>query len=402
MMVNKPMDIQENGVKHILLIEDNADHALLAKRSLERSGAVEVLTAATAGDGLSKLKSENFDLIVCDYQLPDINGLELLQRLKEEEISAPFIMLTGRGDEQTAVSAMRFGAYDYVVKDEVYLHILPRAVRDAILRFRDDQQKKILEQEVIEKNRQLEQANRELLRLDDLKNQFIASVTHEFRTPLNAVQESLALLTDGIIRNDTKQYKHVIDIVIRNLKRLGTLIDDLLDFSKLEAGKMRMVLEPHSLKEMVVETVESLNDLVHSRNLTIETGALDVPEVVCDRHRIIQVLTNLIGNAVKFTPPPGKIRIWAEVVLDGKVKVNVRDTGVGIDPKMHMKIFEKFEQVEKSVPGSELKGTGLGLAICRHIIEKHSGSIWVESEPNRGSTFMFTLHTQQTYQKGGE
>lgn len=391
--------MNDNGIKHVLLIEDNPDHAILAKKSLERSGRMEVLVSETGSDGLMRLKSERFDLVISDYQLPDINGLELIRRAKDERIVVPFIMLTGRGDEQTAVSSMRAGAYDYVIKDEAYLHILPRAAKEAMDRFQSDEVKMKLEQVIFEKNKQLADANRELLQLDELKTQFIASVTHEFRTPLNAARESLALLQEGVFGNDQKKRDHMFEIMIRNIERLGKLIDDLLDFSKLEAGKMRMEMAPCFIKDMVKETVETLGDLARSRKLTFELGNLDMPEVVCDRGRIVQVLTNLIGNAIKFTPPEGKIKIWADAVLDGKVKVNIQDSGVGIDPKMHMKIFEKFEQVERSVPGSELKGTGLGLSICRHIIEKHEGSIWVESEVNKGSTFMFTLPAKDKYKK---
>ncbi len=388
-----------NGTKHILLIEDNPDHALLAKKSLERSGEMNVLVSDTGTDGLMKLKSEHFDLVISDYQLPDISGLELLRHAKDEHIASPFIILTGRGDEQTAVSAMRAGAYDYVIKDEAYLHILPRAAKEAIDRFQADGVQRKLEQIIFEKNKQLAQANKELLQLDELKTQFIASVTHEFRTPLNAARESLALIQEGMFGNDKKQQDHMFEIMIRNIERLGKLIDDLLDFSKLEAGKMRMEMEPCTVEDMVKETAETLGDLARSRKLMLEIGNLDVPDVVCDRNRVIQVLTNLLGNAIKFTPPEGKIKIWADAVLDGKVKVSIQDSGKGIDPKMHMKIFEKFEQIGRSVPGSELKGTGLGLSICRHIIEKHGGSIWVESEINKGSTFMFTLPAKDKYKK---
>ncbi|GEM_PF-656008 len=393
------MNSPNGDTKHILLIEDNPDHALLAKRSLERSGEMNVLVSDTGSDGLMKLKSEHFDLVISDYQLPDITGLELLRHAKDEHIAAPFIILTGRGDEQTAVSAMRTGAYDYVIKDEVYLHVLPRAAKEAMERFQADKLKIKLEQVILEKNKQLEHANRELLQLDELKTQFIASVTHEFRTPLNAARESLALLRDGFFNNDKKKQDHMFEIMIRNMERLGKLINDLLDFSKLESGKMKMEMTPCVITDMIKETVETLGDLARSRKLMVEAGNSNVPEVVCDRDRIIQVLTNLTGNAIKFTPPGGKIKIWADAVLDGKVKVSIQDSGIGIDPKMHMKIFEKFEQVERSVPGSELKGTGLGLSICRHIIEKHEGSIWVESEMNRGSTFMFTLPTKDKYKK---
>lgn len=384
--------VNSTAERHILIIEDNPDHALLAKRAIERDASLKVDTVDTGKEGLRKLKSERFDLAVCDYQLPDISGLELLRQVKEEDISVPFIMLTGNGDERIAVTAMRSGAYNYVVKDDVYLHVLPVTVRETMDRYLGDQERKMLEKEIFEKNKQLEKMNQELLRLDQLKNDFIASVSHEFRTPLNAVRESLALVIDGVIRlSDEKKAKDILAIGQKNIDRLSLLIEDLLDINKLESGKVRMDLKPNVLKGILAEVAAGLRELARSRGLEIVVKESNVPEVVCDRNRLIQVLINLVGNAIKFTPAGGQVTVWAETVLDNKVKVCVKDTGIGIDPKLHMKIFERFEQAERSVPGSCLKGTGLGLTICRHIIEQHQGSIWVESEIGKGSTFMFTL-----------
>jgi len=386
---------EKSKKERILLVEDNKDHALLAKKALEVNGTMVVDHVVTVADGFRVVKSKPYDLIICDYDLPDVNGLEFLRQVCEEGSSVPFVMLTGAGDERIAVAALQGGAYNYLVKDDIYLRVLQRTIKETLARFRADRERLKLAQEIWEKNRQLEEMNQDLQNLDKLKNEFMASVTHEFRTPLNSAKESIKLLTDGIVSLNGKEALKFLKIAQKSIGRLGVLIDDLLDFNKLESGKLRMEIRPYSIEDIIREAVNSVFQLAESHRIKIVVSEWVVPKVVCDQNRIIQVLVNLLGNAIKFTAQGGTITISAEKVLGDKVKVNVKDNGIGIDPGMQFKIFNRFVQADHPTSPEARKGTGLGLAICQQIIERHEGSIWVESQDQKGSTFMFTLPTKK-------
>lgn len=382
-----------------LLIEDNPDHAYLVRKSISESLKSQVETVETGEAGIAKLKSTTYDLVISDFNLPGMDGLEILQAAKDLNIDVPFIMLTGQGDEKVAVQAMQRGAYNYVVKDDVCYTILPRVISETLTKYNADKEKERLEREIREKSEALEKANKELKKLDEMKSEFISSVSHEFRNPLNSIRESIELVLDGVVNVNEDKGKRILKIAKTSAERLTILVNDLLDFSKLEAGKMKMEKEPADIKRIVQDAVDSMRPLAEKKKLKLEAvPAAEKMVVYIDPLRIIQVLTNLIGNAIKFTPEGGRIDILTESFDDTevpvqKVRVSVKDSGIGISPENLARIFERFEQVKQPHRGStpELQGTGLGLSICQEIVRLHQGRIWAESEMGKGSTFIFTL-----------
>jgi signal transduction histidine kinase len=377
----------------ILIIEDNKDHAFLTSKTFQKAFPLSKITIAeTAREAYEKLAAQ-LDIIVSDYNLPDEDGLAILKNVKSRGLDIPFVIMTGAGDEKLAVEALQAGAYNYLVKDEAYLSALPKVVREALDKYRFQKEKEALEQEIREKNTALERANQELRKLDQLKSEFIASVSHEFRTPLNSIKESIALLAEGVVRLGEEQGNRVFEIAANNVNRLALLIDDLLDFSKLEAGRMRLEKQPHDLSEIIEEVVDSMKGIAEkSKQIRLVwVGGGDHPQVFADKSRIVQVLMNLVDNAIKFTPPGGRVTITSEVNEEARAVVAVEDTGIGIGKEDLGRIFKKFEQVRTRQPGTEVRGTGLGLAISKQIVELHEGRIWVESELTRGSRFIFTL-----------
>ncbi|MBI4970615.1 MAG: hybrid sensor histidine kinase/response regulator [Candidatus Omnitrophica bacterium] len=383
----------------ILLIEDNPDHAYLVRKSISEALKSQVDMAGTGEEGIAKLKSGNYDLVISDFNLPGMDGMEILQMVKEFNIDVPFIMLTGQGDEKVAVSAMKLGAYNYVVKDDVCYTILPRVISETLTKYRADKEKERFEREIREKSEALEKANQELKKLDELKSEFISSVSHEFRNPLNSIRESVELVLDGVVNANEEKGRRILEIAKTSAERLTILVNDLLDFSKLEAGKMKMEKEPADIKRIVQDAVDSMRPLAEKKRLKLEiVPPTEKIVVFADPLRIIQVLTNLISNAIKFTPEDGRIDVIAEPFDDPKppvqkVKVSVKDTGIGISLENLSRIFERFEQVKQPHRGKtpELQGTGLGLSICQEIVKLHQGNIWAESELGKGSTFIFTL-----------
>ncbi len=226
--------------------------------------------------------------------------------------------------------------------------------------------------------------------LDRLKSQFIANVSHELRTPLVAMDKSLSLLLSGSAGSLSKEQEEFLSIAQRNLKRLSNLINDLLDISKLEAKRMVLNKRLSSIKDIIGEVLENFQNWANSKSIKlikdVEEG---LPQLNIDPDRILQVLNNLLGNALKFTPNNGRVKVRASQEGD-LIRVSVEDTGPGVPKKDLKKIFDKFYQVSSS-RSTEITGTGLGLSIAKEIVELHQGKIWAESEEGKGARFIFTL-----------
>jgi len=228
--------------------------------------------------------------------------------------------------------------------------------------------------------------------LDLMKSDFVSNVSHELRHPIGAIKQSLSVILNGSAGPLTEHQSKFLSNAQRNLERLGTLIDDLLDLAKLEARKMPLKTEPCSVEKLIDETCETLGTWAKSKSIKIEKNiARNLPQTNLDQNKIIQVITNLVGNAIKFAPKDGKIIVEAKLVAaNSKIEVSVIDTGVGIEKENLEKVFDKFVQVGERT-SSDMAGTGLGLSIAKEIIELHGGKIWAESEKGCGAKFVFTL-----------
>ncbi|MBN1912964.1 MAG: PAS domain-containing sensor histidine kinase, partial [Candidatus Omnitrophica bacterium] len=228
--------------------------------------------------------------------------------------------------------------------------------------------------------------------LDRLKSSFISHVSHELRTPLVAIEQSISLIlskTAGPISRDQEEF---LSISQRNLKRLSHLIDDLLDLSKLEAGRMDLKREPLMITKLIDDCVESLRLWANSKSIDIRVESKgDLPAVSADAEKIYQVLNNLLGNAIKFTPSGGYVSIEPALKKEqGVIEVSVSDNGIGIPEEALAKIFDKFYQVGDRI-ATDLSGTGIGLAIAKEIVELHGGTIRAESRKGEGAKFIFAL-----------
>ena len=226
--------------------------------------------------------------------------------------------------------------------------------------------------------------------LDKMKSDFFSSVTHELRTPLSTIKMGIVLLQEGIEGPLTEGQRGLLKVLEKETLLLVAQVNSLLDLSKMEAGMMRFQLERKNIGPLIDQTVEEMGPLVEAKKLSLEVLVTDgLPALNMDSERMLQALRNIIGNAVKFTPEKGRVRISARPA-DHEVEVSVADTGPGIPAGNLITIFEKFQQV--TAAGSHpVKGTGLGLAIAKQIITLHGGKIWAESELGRGSTFIFVL-----------
>ena len=250
-----------------------------------------------------------------------------------------------------------------------------------------------LEQKVTERTRELASANQKLDETGRHKSAFLASMSHEFRTPLNAIIGFSQVLLDPSMKVAVEEKTQFLTDILNSGKHLLNLINEILDLSKIEAGRMELQIEDASLSE-VIETVQStVRPLAAKKalNFRVETDGR-IPPIPMDAGRIKQVLLNLLGNAIKFTPEEGKV--WMRTSMgNGQVQVEVGDTGPGIPQEEQERIFLEFQQVKSVTGGDKPEGTGLGLALAKKFVEMHGGRIWVESEVGRGSRFFFTLPT---------
>jgi two-component system sensor histidine kinase GlrK len=226
--------------------------------------------------------------------------------------------------------------------------------------------------------------------VDKMKSDFFSSMSHELRTPLTSIKEGINLLREGVGGTIPERQKRLLAILSEESKRLIDLVNSLLDLSKMEAGMMTYTFEPGTVTPLIERTTTEMIPLIEARKITLTTKVdQKLPVIKIDREKILQVLRNLVGNAVKFTPEGGQVRVVARLVNRG-VEVSVSDTGPGIKKENLTTIFEKFHQApfKQSNP---IKGTGLGLAIVKHVITAHGGRVWAESEPGQGSSLIFVL-----------
>jgi signal transduction histidine kinase len=249
-----------------------------------------------------------------------------------------------------------------------------------------------LEEKVREKTQELTAALEEVKKMNKRKTDLVSSVSHELRTPLTSIKGYAAILLTGKLGMLPPEAKERLEKINRHSDELGHIVNDLLDISRIESGKVMMSLEPCDLKAVVDKTDDLLSGQLKEKQINLEVGFKPGEfKVLIDQTQISRVFINLVGNAMKFTPAQGKISITANN-KNGMVQVNVSDTGCGIPHAALESIFEEFFRVENSI-NQEVKGTGLGLALVKRIIEAHQGKIWVESKLGEGATFSFTLPT---------
>lgn len=272
---------------------------------------------------------------------------------------------------------------------------------EAALRESQERIKKLnqeLEQRVRERTAELEKALEELKKLDEMKDSFLSAISHEFRTPLTSIRSFSEILL-GYEDEDPKTQKEFLHIINAESERLSRLVNDLLDLSQIESGRMVFRDDVMSLEEVIRETARIQFPSLSQKSLRLMLDfPPDLPAVYADRDRVKQVIGNLLHNAINFSFKGGEIRISAEALMDdvsgapiGWILVRVCDEGVGIEEKDLTLIFEKYNPRLSDTLRDKPRGTGLGLPISKEIISHYGGSIWVESEKMKGSTFFFTL-----------
>ena len=362
----------------LLVVDDEATNRDVLSRRLSRQGHT-VVTANNGSDALALLRQTPFDLVLLDIMMPDMDGYEVLRRLKSDDglQHIPVVMISAVDELQSAVRCIAAGAEDYLAKP--FNPTLLQARIGACLEKKRSRDRETLLFEELQKNyKRLQEA--EKLR-DDLRNMIV----HDLRTPLTAVIAGVDMLGRGTTLDDMQ--REMIAIVAGGGRTLLGMINDLLDVEKMEAGMMALQHDDLSAAALVSNAIADVRNLAEAGETSLVTVLEEglVP-FVGDANKLGRTLVNLIANAIRFTPH-GTVTITAGVDDQQNVRFAVADTGRGIPADAFERIFEKFGQVD-----AESKvGTGLGLAFCKLAVEAHGGRIMVQSTPGAGSTFSFTV-----------
>lgn len=377
----------------ILVVDDEPNNLRVLSTILNKRG-YKVQKAICGNLALKAAIAAPPDLILLDIIMPKINGYEVCKKLKsiENTREIPVIFLSALDQTTDKVKAFELGGVDYITKPFQVEEVLARIENQLTIRNLQNKlqnQNNLLQRE-IEARKQAEQK----------KDELISIVSHELRTPLACIRTALELLNTGhygVLETKGHQF---IDIALTNSDRLLRLLNDLLDLERIEAGIDLTSRENCNIADLMEQAVDSLQAMAEQAEVRLSVSTIPVKRYVNPDH-IIQVLTNLIGNAIKFSPPGSTVWLAAQLqanpgeeaesdILSQDLTISVKDRGRGIPSDKLESIFSRFEQVYPS-DAHQKGGSGLGLTICRSIVEQYGGRIWVESSLGGGSTFYFTL-----------
>ncbi|MCL2126539.1 MAG: response regulator [Oscillospiraceae bacterium] len=369
--------------KKIIAVDDDVTNLNTLKTILKPY--YEVYTASSAAILFRFLDNFVPDLILLDVEMPVTNGYTTIKKLKSDERFAdvPVIFLTARDDESSEREGFDLGAVDYMTKP-FSAPLLIKRIENQLL--------------IVRKSKELISALNEAKNASLAKGSFLANMSHEIRTPMNAI---IGMAQVAAKTEDVKKLKYCMSMVENSSTHLLSIINDILDMSKIEAGKLDMDNAPFNMQDVLIRISNLFAEKIEFKNIrfNIILGENMRRNYIGDELRLSQVIVNLLSNAVKFTPEDGKIELMVnEIEKEANYHVlrfSVSDTGIGMTEEQIGKLFNAFTQAESSTT-SKYGGTGLGLAISKSIVEKMNGTIWVESEPGNGSTFFFEVQLERS------
>jgi len=389
----------------VLHLEDNPYDRELVVETLRAARLDCTITPVASQEEFEGALAELPDLILADCNLPGFDGHTALELACQRCPDVPFVFVSGSIGEERAVASLKRGATDYVLKHN--LEKLVPAVRRAIREADDRRQRARVEAELRQLNAELEarvdertraltasnealqSARMEAERANRAKSDFLSRMSHDLRTPLNAILGFAQLLELDVLN---AEHRESVRHVLKGGAHLLDLINEVLDIARIESGHLSLSPEPVAIGDIVQHVVELVRPLAARRGIAFDDDAVRVcgsRHLLADRQRLTQILLNLLSNAVKYNRDGGRVRLTCEDVPAGRLRIKVSDTGAGIRPEKLALLFQPFERLGAEQTGIE--GTGLGLALSKALAEAMGGTLGVESEVDRGSTFWVEL-----------
>ena len=379
---------------YILIVDDDAALLQALPQALHlRLGKVRVDTCDSALEALEQIRKNDYDAIVSDIKMPGMDGLVLLAKIQELRPDTPTLLITGHGDHNLAIQALRGGAYDFIQKPidrDYFVAALHRAVQTRQLRRRVAEQQRALERHARSLELTVQERTRELVAANAAKDEFLSMASHELKTPLSSLKGMTQLLRRRLERAGSAEAANLVSME-NSIRRMEVLVNDLLSISFIEMGMFTLRCQRYNMGELCQRLVD---EYLAGTN-PAPTILLDIPEepieVDIDVDRIGQVIINLLSNARKYSSADAPISLTVRH-MGKECIISVRDTGVGIPAEVLPHIFDRFYRV----PGVEVQtgssiGLGLGLYISQQIVLRHGGRIDVESSPGDGSVFSVIL-----------
>jgi DNA-binding response OmpR family regulator len=378
----------------LLTIDDSPTYLEHLACELESEG-YQVERALSGEEGLQRVRQSEFDCVLVDLIMPGIDGIEVCRLIdqlrKVEEVPVPILMLTSKENKEDLTRALEAGADDFVGKSSDSA-VLKGRIRALLRRRCYAIQRQQLFKEIMGAKELLERKNERLAELYQTAHRFVDNVSHEFRTPLTVINEYTSLIRDGLVGPVTDEQARLLDIVSCRSDDLNTMVDDMLDVSRLEAGLLGASRKPCKVADIVENLRPALARKAAVKGVVLEI-VLEEPldDVYCDDEKVRRIIINLTVNAIKFCDEHGHAGLWAKKNPTAPgVIIGVTDTGPGIEEVDLKRIFDRFSQLDASVRDS-CKGFGLGLSIAQDLVELNFGEMHVESKVGQGSTFSFTL-----------
>lgn len=384
-----------NAAVAVLIVDDDEDDYVLTRDLFTQLSASQ-FTVDWCSDYVSAteaMRANSHDIYLLDYRLGPRTGLELLHDARAGGCEAPVILLTGQDDHDIDLRAMAAGASDFLVKGRLEPAMLERSVRyslqqsQATRALRDARE--ALETRVAERTAELETANAQLREADRRKDQFLAILAHELRNPLAPIANAVQILSMPNLEAAEQTWARVV--IGRQVKHLTRLVDDLLDVSRINSGKINLRREWVDVVTVIERAIETSRPLIDARRHELRIAVPDEPGTIeADPMRISQVIANLLNNAAKYTDPGGVIQLSVERAPDS-IRFSVADNGIGIAPDQLARVFEMFNQANSALERSQ-DGLGIGLALVRGLVEMHGGTVEAASAGlGHGTCFTVTL-----------
>ncbi|HKN85241.1 MAG TPA: ATP-binding protein [Nitrospiraceae bacterium] len=376
----------------ILIVDDEVRNLQALEHMLERPDRI-VIKATSGDEALRCLLSHDVAVMLLDIRMAEMDGYQTaaLIRKREKTQALPIIFLTAfNKDDADVLRGYSFGAVDYIFKPivpdilcakvDIFVELYKRT--KALVRKNEDLER--AEQTLLHTNQQLAELNR-------LKSSFVSVASHEIRTPVTGIKGYVENMLSGLTGPLTEKQQHYLGRVTSNVDRLMRIIDELLDIARIEAGQIQLQLDTVNVSHLIADVAEALQPLAVQKQICFQQDTSQVSGVYVkgDEGKLHQVLTNLVHNALKFTPSGGRVDVGAATKEPGTIQISVHDTGPGIPASDLPKIFDRFYS-GSSVP-PDTRGAGLGLAISKSLIALHGGQLSVSSIPGQGSHFFIDL-----------